>query len=162
MLGVATVLTVMGLVSSLAGFLLVEFRGYLLVAAGIVSVLLAAAYLEMLPMPALPGLTQVPAGAGPYLFGMTFALVSSPCASPVLFAVLGVAATSGSAWLGGAIMATYSVAFTAVLFLAGLSVGLARRAGKLAAHGRLVELAGGVLLGAAGAYLLATGIRWFM
>jgi hypothetical protein len=45
----------------------------------------------------LPTITHIPTGAGPSVVGLVFALVASPCASPVLVAVLAAASKDGSA-----------------------------------------------------------------
>jgi cytochrome c-type biogenesis protein len=54
--------------------------------------------------------------AGSYGVGLTFALVSSPCASPVLFAVLAAAAATGSQILGTLTMVSYALGYTMLIY----------------------------------------------
>jgi cytochrome c-type biogenesis protein len=111
-----------------------------------------------LPLPQME--LKIPA-AGPYGVGLTFALVSSPCASPVLFAVLAAAAATGSQILGVLTMVSYALGYTALIFLASLFTGLAKNSKKLLQHSEGIIRFGSLALILTGLYYLFTGAQWF-
>lgn len=160
-LGVASILSLFGLFSSFAGLLMVQYRGHIEIAIGSLTMILGLGFGGFLPLPKLPGFTRVPANVGPFLFGLVFALISSPCASPVLFSVLGSTAATGNPGLSVLTMVAYSVGYTAVLFLAGVVTGFAKQVGTLKRHHRLIEIVGAAVLIATGAFYALSGIRWF-
>lgn len=119
---------------------------------------LSFAGLFHLPLP--PTQVSLPV-AGPYSVGLTFALVSSPCASPVLFAVLAAAAATGSQILSTLTMVSYALGYTAVIFFASLFTGLVKQSRILLSQSEWVTRLGSAALLLAGGYYLVTGIRWF-
>jgi cytochrome c-type biogenesis protein len=94
-LGAVTILSLFGLVSSFAGTVMVEYRGYINIVVGLIMAVMGLWLMGVVNIP-LPQMNVNLPKAGPYGVGLTFALVSSPCASPVLFAVLASAAATGS------------------------------------------------------------------
>ncbi|NJL62354.1 MAG: cytochrome c biogenesis protein CcdA, partial [Methylacidiphilales bacterium] len=86
-LGAVTILSLFGLVSSFAGAVMVEYRGYINIVVGLIMAVMGLWLMGVVNIP-LPQMNVNLPKAGPYGVGLTFALVSSPCASPVLFAVL--------------------------------------------------------------------------
>ena len=91
---------------------------------------------------------------GALLFGMLFGLVASPCSTPILAAIAAIAATSGSAAKGGALLFVYGLGKGVPLLLLGIasgSLGLMRKVSKLTPV--LTKIGGVGLLGAA-AYLV--------
>lgn len=179
-LGVVTVLSLLGLFSSFAGIVLVQFRGYLHLAVGAIIILmgLSLAGLIRLPLPQnlLSGLArnrstgQQPGASlqgrarslltGPYSVGLTFALISSPCTSPVLFAVLTAAAATGSQLLSVLAMVSYALGYTAIIFLASLFTGLAKQTRGILEHSELVMRFASLLLVLVGGFYLFSGGQW--
>ena len=160
-LGAVTVLSLFGLVSSFAGAVMVEFRGHFNVGVGLLMVLmgLGLAGLIRIPLPQL----QVPSPVtGPYGVGLTFALVSSPCASPVLFAVLAAAAATGSQPLAMLTMVSYALGYTALIFLASLFAGLVKCSRRLLHHSESIVCIGSLALVLTGLYYLWIGAGWFI
>jgi cytochrome c-type biogenesis protein len=114
-------------------------------------------------MGVLPGLSRTwrisrlpKAGlAGAPLLGATFALSWTPCLSPTLTAVLGLAAVQGSAARGTALAAAYSLGMGLpfIGFGAGLP-RLLRLSAFLRRHGPWVTRLGGALLVAVGLALV--------
>jgi cytochrome c-type biogenesis protein len=98
--------------------------------------------------------------AGPYGVGLTFALVSSPCTSPVMFAVLAAAAATGSQWMGVLTMVSYAVGYTAIIFLASLFTGLAKQTRSLLAHSESIVRFASLILLLIGGFYLVDGSRW--
>jgi cytochrome c-type biogenesis protein len=93
---------------------------------------------------------------------LTFALVSSPCASPVLFAVLAAAAATGSQLLGTLTMVSYALGYTLLIFLASLFTALAKQSNQLLKHSEAIIRFGSWALIMTGAYYLFTGMKWFI
>ncbi|MBC7824157.1 MAG: sulfite exporter TauE/SafE family protein [Candidatus Parcubacteria bacterium] len=159
-LGAVTILSLLGLASSFAGAVMVEYRGCINVVVGLIMTLMGLWLIGVIKLP-LPTMNVNLPNAGPYGVGLTFALVSSPCASPVLFAVLAAAAT-GSQLLGTLTMVSYAIGYTILIFLASLFTGLAKQSKQLLQHSEGIIRFGSVALMITGAYYLFTGTQWFM
>ncbi|MFM7908114.1 MAG: cytochrome c biogenesis CcdA family protein [Microcystis sp.] len=160
-LGAVTILSLFGLVSSFAGTVMVEYRGYINIVVGLIMAVMGLWLLGVIKLP-LPQMNLNLPQAGPYGVGLTFALVSSPCASPVLFAVLAAAAATGSQVLGTLTMVSYAIGYTILIFLASLFTGLAKQSRNLLQHSETIIRLGSVALMVTGAYYLVTGTQWFM
>ena len=59
--------------------------------------------------------------------GAMFGSISSPCGTPVLFAILGLASQSGSLPFGGLLLLLYALGHSTLVALAGLSAGALTR-----------------------------------
>lgn len=160
-LGSVVILSLFGLVSSFAGAVMVEYRGYINIAVGLIMALMGLWLLGIIKIN-LPQMELSLPEAGPFGVGLTFALVSSPCASPVLFAVLAAAAATGSQILGTLTMVSYALGYTILIFLASLFTGLAKQSKSLLKHSEGIIRFGSVALIMTGAYYLFTGSKWFL
>jgi cytochrome c-type biogenesis protein len=160
-LGAVTILSLFGLVSSFAGAVMVDYRGYINVVVGLIMAVMGLWLMGVVKL-SLPQMNDNLPQAGPYGVGLTFALVSSPCASPVLFAVLAAAAATGSQILGSLTMVSYALGYTILIFLASLFAGLAKQSKLLLKHSEAVIRFGSVALIVTGAYYLFTGTQWFL
>jgi len=107
----------------------------------------------------LRGLAGGPAGA--FLMGFAFALGWSPCIGPMLAFILGLAAVSGTAAKGVALLLVYSAGM-AVPFLAAafLTARFFAFIGHFKGALRYIEVAAGVILIAAGALLFFDRLMW--
>lgn len=160
-LGVVTVLSLLGLFASFAGAVVVDFWGYVNVAVGLIMLVMGLVMVEIVRLPSLKTTWELPSGWGAYGVGLTFALVSSPCASPVLFSVLAAAGATGSQLYSTLTMVSYALGNTAVIFLASLFTGLAKQTRFLLKYSQeIMRLAAGLLI-LTGGYYLVNGIRWF-
>ncbi|NJO28056.1 MAG: cytochrome c biogenesis protein CcdA [Richelia sp. RM2_1_2] len=159
-LGAVTILSLFGLVSSFAGAVMVEYRGYINIIVGLIMAVMGLWLMGVVNIP-LPQMNVNLPKAGPYGVGLTFALVSSPCASPVLFAVLASAAATGSQVLGTLTMVSYALGYTLLIFLASLFTGLAKQSNKLLQHSEGIIRFGSVALILTGVYYLFAGTQWF-
>jgi cytochrome c-type biogenesis protein len=160
-LGAVTILSLFGLVSSFAGAVMVEYRGYINIVVGLIMAVMGLWLMGVVKLP-LPQMNVNLPKAGPYGVGLTFALVSSPCASPVLFGVLAAAAATGSQVLGTLTMVSYALGYTSLIFLASLFTGLAKQSNNLLKHSEGIIRFGSVALILTGAYYLFTGTQWFV
>lgn len=91
---------------------------------------------------------------GTLLFGMLFGLVASPCSTPILAAIATLAASSGSAASGAALLFIYGLGKGVPLLLLGLASGslpLMRSVSRMTPA--LTKIGGVTLIGAA-AYLV--------
>ena len=159
-LGTVTILSLFGLVSSFAGTVMVEYRGQINIVVGLTMAVMGLWLMGVIKLP-LPQIEVNLPQAGPYGVGLAFALVSSPCASPVLFAVLTAAAATGSQILGTLTMISYALGYTILIFLASLFTGLAKQSKKLLQHSQAIIRFGSIALILTGTYYLYTGTQWF-
>lgn len=178
-LGVVTVLSLFGLFSSLMGFVLVQFQGYFHFAVGLVIGLMGLSLLGILrlPLPQLiapqsPIADRTPPQSSaarllrsvvePYGVGLTFALVSSPCTSPVMFAVLTAAAATGSQVQSVLAMVSYALGYTILIFFASLFTGLVKQTRSLLAYSNAITRVASVALLLVGGFYLVNGARWIL
>lgn len=61
---------------------------------------------------------------GAFILGLLTGTVSSPCATPVLAVILAYVSTQGDVLYGGSLLFVYAVGHCALIFVAGLSIGL--------------------------------------
>ncbi|WP_310483759.1 cytochrome c biogenesis protein CcdA [Chamaesiphon sp. VAR_48_metabat_403] len=161
-LGVVTILSMLGLFSAVAGVVMVEWRGYINLAVGIVIVLMGLSIGGLFHLPLPQAQVSLPPFAGTYGVGVTFALISSPCASPVLFAVLAAAAATGSPVWSVLTMVAYALGYTAVIFATSLFAGLMRFTRQILVNSEAVMRWGGLALVLMGGYYVVSGVLWFL
>jgi cytochrome c-type biogenesis protein len=128
------------------------------VVVGALVIVLGLAFLGLVPgLDRTMRVTRLPAAglAGAPVLGATFALSWTPCLSPTLTAVLGLAAVEGSAARGVVLATAYSLGMGLpfIAFALGLrwmvgAVGFIRR------HGRWITRIGGIMLIAVGLALI--------
>jgi cytochrome c-type biogenesis protein len=159
-LGVVTVLSIFGLFSSVAAAVMVDWRGYINVAIGLLIILMGLSFGGLFHLPLPQSNISLP-GAGTYGVGLTFALISSPCASPVLFAVLAAAAATGSPVWSTLTMVAYALGYTAVIFATSLFAGLIKVSRQILMKSDAVLRWGGLVMVLMGGYYVISGILWF-
>lgn len=159
-LGVVTVFSLFGLFASFAAAVLVDYRGYFNVIVGAIILVMGLSFAGLIHLP-LPQPKASMSATGPYGVGLTFALVSSPCSSPVLFAVIAAAAATGSQLISVVTLVSYGLGYTAIIFFASLSTGLIKQSRVLLGQSDWVIRVGSGALILAGGFYLINGIRWF-
>lgn len=158
-LGAVLALSVLGLSADLAGAVFVEHRGPVRLGVGAILVVLGLAQAEIVPLPLLPAF-----GAGkrlgPVAAGAAFALITTPCASPILYAVLAAAGAQAVPGLSVATMAAFAVGYTALVFAAGVGGGKASR--RFRRHAPAVQAGAAALLILAGVGFAISGAIWLL
>ncbi len=159
-LGLAVTFTVLGLISALMGRMfgyVGAFWKYLVAGVCLVMGLHLIGFLKFnFPVPA--GLKVKKQGTlGAFLLGLLFGVVSTPCAVPILAVLLAFVAEKGNVLYGGFLLFVYALGHSALVLVAGTSVGAAKSLleskGLRRAHG-ILQKAAGVLIIAIGLYFL--------
>jgi cytochrome c biogenesis protein CcdA len=125
-LGAAITFTVLGVVAASVGQLLGTGAKWWYIVLGILMVLMALQtweVVQIIPSTYLTGKSKRRGYAGAMIIGMLGGLFSSPCATPVLVALLAIAAGSGNLLWGALLMLVYGVGHGALAVLAGSSIG---------------------------------------
>lgn len=159
-LGAALIFSLLGLFASFASFIMIEYRGYVHVVIGIFILYMALSEFEIIKLPLPQFVTHIPHG-GPFIVGMAFALASSPCASPILFAILAMSSTAGSLIGGTLIMIAYSLGYTGIIFITSLFAGIAKQLDYFKKHSKIISTISAGILGIIGGFYLYSGIKWF-
>lgn len=168
--GFSTVFTALGVTASILGAALIRQLPLLTRLGGVFIILTGLAALGVLRLPWLArerrlDLARIrPGPLGAFPLGMAFAFGWTPCVGPVLATILALAASTGSAAAGGALLLLYS--FGLGLPFIAIAVGYQRLSGSigwLRRHGRGVERAGGLLMVAVGfAFVTGAWDRMFL
>ena len=149
--GFTAVFTLLAYAAGQLGRTLLVHARTIEVVAGMLTIVLGLGFAG-LPIPGMHRtwrLTRLPSAglAGAPILGATFALSWTPCLSPTLTAVLGLAAVQGSAGRGTVLAAAYALGMGLPFVGFGFGYGrLLRLASVLRRHGDLVARVGGVLL----------------
>ena len=159
-LGSAMIFSLMGIFASFASFVMIEYRGYVHIAIGLFILLMSVFLLDIIKLPLPQIIKNIPEGS-PFIVGLAFALISSPCASPILFAILAMASASGSFFSSTLIMTAYSFGYTGIIFLTGIFAGLLKQLDFFKKHSRVVSVASSAILAVLGVFYLYSGISWF-
>ncbi|MCX5751225.1 MAG: cytochrome c biogenesis protein CcdA [Candidatus Saganbacteria bacterium] len=138
--GLSITFTILGAIASLMGTLLGDVGGfwkYILAAVAIVMGLQMMSILNFqIPTPRRVK-TEQKGLIGAFLLGMLFGVASSPCATPVLALILTFVASKQNLAYGTSLLFVYALAHTVLIFLVGVSTGMAelflrsKRVGKL-------------------------------
>jgi len=138
-LGVIVVNIALGFLSSLFFALFIQYRAPVNIVVGMIMAAMGLWLAGIVRIPTPQIITRVPTGAGSFVIGIVFALIASPCASPILIVILGAVSLAGSPMRAIGAMTLYAVGYTLVLFLASVSAGIAAASRRLLAHAELVS-----------------------
>lgn len=162
-LGAAITFTVLGVVAASVGQLLGTGAKWWYIVLGILMVLMALQtweVVQIIPSTYLTGKSKRRGYAGAMIIGMLGGLFSSPCATPVLVALLAIAAGSGNLLWGALLMLVYGVGHGALAVLAGSSIGAVNRLVQSERYGalsRILKIVKGILILMIGLYLFNLG-----
>ena len=162
-IGLSITFTILGAIASIAGTLLGDVGGfwkYILAAVAIVMGLQMMGILNFqIPTPRMVK-TEQKGLIGAFLLGMLFGVASSPCATPVLALILTFVASKHNLAYGTSLLFVYALAHTVLIFLVGVSTGMAevvlrsRRVEKLSYYSHKISGAIFVLIGIAVLFLM--------
>lgn len=159
-LGLASTFTALGAAAALLGQLMGTLGGPWFVVLGLLAAAMGLHLMGWLPLHLPSGVHWQPKVAGPLgalLLGAVFGIVSSPCATPVLVALLGLVATQGEVAYGISLLFVYALGHCVLMLAAGTFTGLvqayAQSRGLMAFSARLKQVLG-LLLVAVGGYLV--------
>jgi len=126
-LGLSITFTVLGAAASVMGQFLSFAGQWLYIGLAVIAVAMGFQLMGVISIP-LPfqKTRQVKSRGlwGAFLLGILTGTVSSPCATPVLAVILAYVSTQGDIMYGGSLLFAYAVGHCALIFIAGLSVGL--------------------------------------
>ncbi len=159
--GLAMTFTTLGAAAALLGRLMGALGGPWFVALGLLAAAMGLHLMGWLPL-RLPGgvkwRPKVGGAVGALALGALFGIASSPCATPVLIALLGLVATQGEVAYGISLLFVYALGHCVLMLAAGTFAGLVTvwsRSRGLTAFSSALRKGMGLLLLAAGGYLIA-------
>jgi cytochrome c-type biogenesis protein len=159
-IGMSLVFSAIGALAGLLGHALILGQWTYYVAAAI-CVVIALQLLEVIALPIdrlnalLPVRRPERRGlVGALLFGMLFGLVASPCSTPILAAIATLAAASGNAVRGAALLFVYGLGKGVPLLLIGVASGSLAFMSRFTKASVVLTKVGGVGLLFAAAYLV--------
>lgn len=126
-LGLSITFTLLGAAASVMGQFLGFMGRWLYLGLAIMAVLMGLQLMGIvsIPLPFQKTRTVKSKGLiGAFLLGLLTGTVSSPCATPVLAVILAYVSTQGDVMYGGSLLFIYAIGHCALIFIAGLSVGL--------------------------------------
>ena len=162
-LGSAVTFTTLGVVASLAGQLIGTSSSLWFLALGVLMVLMALQTMEIftfIPSSFLVSKSTKTGFVGAFLAGILAGIFSSPCATPVLVALLAIVAGQGSVLWGAWLLLLYSVGHGVLAVAAGTSVGLVKKISADPAYGRvsvIIKYTMGVFILLIGLYMFYLG-----
>ncbi len=133
-LGSALTFTVLGTIASIAGRLMGRAESWWYIALGILMTLMALQIFgiyEFIPSTYLMSKSTKKDYLGAFSAGILGGIFSSPCATPVLIALLAVVAQRGNLLWGTFLLLLYAIGHSGLILAAGTSVGFVK---KVTAH----------------------------
>ena len=126
-LGLSITFTLLGAAALAMGHLLSFAGQWLYIGLAVIAVTMGLQLMGLISIP-LPfqktHLVKSRGLWGAFLLGLLTGTVSSPCATPVLAVILAYVSTQGDILYGGSLLFAYAVGHCALIFVAGLSIGL--------------------------------------
>lgn len=170
--GFSVIFIALGMSASLLGNVLLSYRRYLEIGAGVLAIIFGLHFSGIIQIPILNRHhsvtrstnnadnteTKPQTGIWPsFLLGMAFSVGWTPCVGPALGTILGMAGTTGTAMSGFWLLISYSLGLGLPFLLAAAFIRyLFPKWGKIARYARIAQVVGGVLMIIAG-LLMITG-----
>lgn len=161
-LGLSITFTLLGAAASVMGQFLGFMGKWLYLGPALIAVLMGLQLMGIIsiPMPFQKTRAVKTKGLfGAFLLGLLTGTVSSPCATPVLAVILAYVSTQGDIIYGGSLLFVYALGHCALIFIAGLSIGLTESlvsSKGIKNFSMYSKRFSGVLLTLAGIYIAAT------
>ena len=142
-LGMTITFTVLGIVASLAGKLIGRAASWWYIILGILMVLMALQTWEVfnfIPSTFLISKNTRRGYIGALIAGILGGIFSSPCATPVLIALLALVASQGKLLWGVLLLLLYSVGHSILVIIAGTSMGFVKKLTSNEKYGRASKI----------------------
>jgi cytochrome c biogenesis protein CcdA len=162
-LGSSITFTILGVAASLLGNLMGGAGKWWYILLGILMVLMAFQIFEIyefIPSTYLMSKSTKKGYIGAVIAGILGGLFSSPCATPVLIVLLALVAGNGSIIWGTVLLLMYSIGHSALVIIAGTSMGAVRKLIQSEKYGRFSSVSKyiiGVLIALIGIYMFYLG-----
>lgn len=159
-LGTAVTFTVIGIIASLAGKLIGVTGSWWYIFLGILMVLMALqtwGIFEFIPSSHLLSKSTKKGGIGAFIAGMLAGVFSSPCATPVLVALIAIVASQNNILWGAFLFILYSIGHGVLSVIAGTSVGFVQKLAANEKYGKASKIISIVM----GALILLIGLYMF-
>ncbi|MBO8437064.1 MAG: sulfite exporter TauE/SafE family protein [Spirochaetes bacterium] len=159
-LGTAVTFTAFGIAASLMGTLIGNASRWWYLFLGILMILMALQMWEiinLIPSTYLSAINRRRGYIGALAAGVLGGIFSSPCSTPVLVALLSIAATEGEVLRGGFLLLLYSIGCTALAVVLGSSPSLIRKLGTKKSFQRISKILNivlGIIVLLIGLYML--------
>ena len=159
-LGLATTLATLGMGAAFLGRIYGQVNTGMAIAVSLIAIVMGLNLLEALPLrfPSFTGSELIsealPASLRSYLLGITFGLIASPCSTPVLATLLAWVSSTQDPLLGGSLLLSYTVGYTAPLIIAGTFTAAIQKLLNLRQWSSWITPTSGVLLIGFGVYSL--------
>jgi cytochrome c biogenesis protein CcdA len=142
-IGMAITFTVLGTIASIAGRLIGTSASWWYIALGVLMLLMALQtweIFEFIPSTFLISKNVKRGYIGALIAGVLGGIFSSPCATPVLIVLLGIVAGQGSIVWGILLLLLYSIGHSALVMVAGTSIGFVQKLTHYEKYGRLSKV----------------------
>lgn len=162
-LGMTLTFTVLGVIAASAGVLMGSAQRWWYLVLGVLLILMALQtweLFEFIPSTYLVSRSNKRGYLGALIAGALGGLFSSPCATPVLIALLALVAGQGQLLWGVLLLLLYAAGHSALAVVAGTSAGFARRITQSGRYGKfslVLKIVMGALILLMGIYLLYLG-----
>jgi cytochrome c biogenesis protein CcdA len=126
-LGLAITFTLLGAAASAMGVFFSFMGRWLYIGLAVIAVVMGLQLMGVhsIPLPFQKMRMVKSKGLwGAFFLGLLTGTVSSPCATPVLAVILAYVSTQGDILYGGSLLFAYAIGHCALIFVAGLSIGL--------------------------------------
>ncbi len=159
-LGTAVTFTAFGIAAALMGRLIGNAGRWWYLILGVLMILMALqmwGIINLIPSTYLQSINRKRGYIGALATGILGGIFSSPCSTPVLVALLSIAATEGEALRGGFLLLLYSIGCTALAVVLGSSPALIRKLGKKTSFqivSRILNIVLGIVVLLIGLYML--------
>ena len=126
--------------------------------AGLVLIVVGLNFLNIIQLRLVPQInvstSRLKGRYGAVLLGVLFGLVLTPCATPVVAAILTYAAAKGSTLFGAGLLLAYSLGHGVPLLAAGISTAFLTKATAFQKHRQRIEAASGIVFIGLGFYFI--------
>ena len=157
--GTAVTFVALGIIATSAGRLMGTSSPVWYMILGVLMMLMALQTWEVfnfIPSINLTGKSKKRGFLGAFAAGVLGGIFSSPCSTPVLIALLAIVAGNGSLAWGILLMLLYSIGHSALVMVAGTSVGFVQRisnSGRYAKAGKVLKVIMGTAILLIGLYM---------